>query len=1168
MFLDSEGVPMLRSWQHFQRLAPMKMARANGKSRSQLPVQLTLESLEDRALLSVAPAGAPLLAASLVRVINPNQQGSFTPPSEAVNVNGTLFFSAPNAAGVLSLWKSDGTAAGTVLVKDAWPIHLLNVQGTLYFLSAASTRGFELWKSDGTTAGTVPVLPAGEGPAGLDNSTLTAVNGTVFFTAADGAHGPALWKSDGTAAGTVPVMDFKGPGQGPYDLTNVNGTLYFGAPDGKGGSGLWKSNGTAAGAVMVADVAPSNLTAAGGTAFFTVQQGIYPGYLWKSDGTSAGTSLVVDVAPSNMIGYNGKLFFTATTTANGTELWSSNGTRSGTSLFDSVNPGPASSTPDHLTVVNGTLFFTADDGTHGRELWKTNGTTAGTLLVKDINPGPQDSIPLYPTIYRNGWPYSAGQLTAVGSELFFSADDGVHGTQLWKSDGTATGTVLVADLNTTTGILTGTAPHLELSSFPTLLTDVTGTLFFAADDGLHGRQLWKLAGAAGPVRLTDINPVTVGSKPAGMTSVNGTVFFAADDGVHGDELWKTDGTAAGTVLVKDVNPGPAGSAPVDLTAGNGTLFFLADDGSAAIHPPTGQAGIKLWKSDGTTAGTVALASFFPVPDTPGELMPADFTALAGKLFFVAADGPNHVALWKSDGTAAGTTLVKDIGSPGEYTSVSDLTVVNGTLFFSGDDGVGGLELWKSDGTTAGTGMVADVNPGPASSSPANLTRVNGTLFFTAEVGSFSELWKSNGTAAGTVLVAQFSNTPGSPNLLTDLIAVNGTLFFGAGDVLFWGPSGEQFVPNQLWKSDGTAAGTVLLASFANGIVSGQPGNALEAVNGTLFFAANDGVHGDELWKSDGTAAGTVLVKDIYPGVTQYFQGGPVFLNNSNPTNLTAGGGELFFTVSSSATGETLWQSDGSAAGTVPVSNASSPGPVLSPNGLTDVNGTLYFAGADSLHGLELWKVDKSVGTLLASGQPVQAREGQGFTGVVATFTDSNLAAAASYTATITWGDGHVSPGTVTATNNGSFTITGSHTFALAGSYPVSIRILKAGGGSVTTTSTATVAGAPFYVNRTFFRASTFRPITLGVASFVSTNPDARASQFTATINWGDSQTSTGTVAPNGKGGFVVLGSHTYLQAGSYTVGVTVTEASGRTVSVNTLATVAAAPVLDPPKTTL
>ena len=165
-------------------------------------------------------------------------------------------------------------------------------------------------------------------------------------------------------------------------------------------------------------------------------------------------------------------------------------------------------------------------------------------------------------------------LTDVGGTVFFFADDGIHGRELWKSGGTEAGTVMVKNINP------------NGSSHPGVLTDVGGTLFFVASDGTHGFELWKSDGTkAGTVMVKDVNP-DGSSSSRGLADVEGTLFFSPADGTHGRELWKSNGTRAGTVMVKDVNP--CGSSwPKALTDVGGTLFFSADDG---IH------GRELWRT--------------------------------------------------------------------------------------------------------------------------------------------------------------------------------------------------------------------------------------------------------------------------------------------------------------------------------------------------------------------------------------------------------------------------------------------------------------------------------------------------------------------------------------------------------------------------------------------
>src|SRR5262249_38132291 len=158
------------------------------------------------------------------------------------------------------------------------------------------------------------------------------------------------------------------------------------------------------------------------------------------------------------------------------------------------------------------LFFTANDGRNGRELWKSDGTARGTELVRDIDPGTS----------AFGGP---GGLAAAGGELVLSANDGGNGRALWKGEGTRGGTVVEKDIQP------GSSYGSPLGSYPHYLTNVGGTLFFAANDGTHSLELWKSDGtAAGTVLVKDINPSTAfggGSSPFELTAVGGTLYFTA-----------------------------------------------------------------------------------------------------------------------------------------------------------------------------------------------------------------------------------------------------------------------------------------------------------------------------------------------------------------------------------------------------------------------------------------------------------------------------------------------------------------------------------------------------------------------------------------------------------------------------------------------------------------
>jgi ELWxxDGT repeat protein len=184
----------------------------------------------------------------------------------------------------------------------------------------------------------------------------------------------------------------------------------------------------------------------------------------------------------------------------------------------------------------------------------------------------------------------------------------------------------------------------------------------------------------GTVIVKDIKPGSASSVPWGLINANGTLYFQADDGNSGPELWKSDGTAGGTIMVKDIKPGTNGSEPASLTNVNGTVYFQAQDGIS---------GIELWKSDGTLAGTVMLKDINPGPSWSE---PNDFTNVNGILYFYALSPTAGQELWKSDGTSAGTVMVIDIATGTNSSSPDNLTNVNGTLFFVALNG-SGRELW-------------------------------------------------------------------------------------------------------------------------------------------------------------------------------------------------------------------------------------------------------------------------------------------------------------------------------------------------------------------------------------------------------------------------------------------------------------------------------------------
>ena len=403
----------------------------------------------------------------------------------------------------------------------------------------------------------------------------------------------------------------------------------------------------------------------GSILYFRGNDGVNGDELWRSDGTEAGTYMVKDIRPGAsgsipdyMVEYNGLLLFgAAADLTSGTELWRSDGTENGTYQLKDINPGSGSSYARNFIVVGDRLFFTATTAANGWELWKTDGTAAGTVMVKDIYPGTTSSSP--------------ANLTELNGYLFFSATSSA-GSELWRSDGTDAGTVVIPSFD----------GNKTLSN-PGLLISVGSTLFFRGTDENGDIELWEVIVYSRAFVVADINP-TGSSSPYGLTDVNGTLYFIANDGTHGSELWKSDGTPAGTVMVKDILVGTGGSIGNVLTPMGDTLFFRANDGT---H------GTELWKSDGTAEGTILVADINP---GSGSSNPNYLTVSSDLFFLQASDGVHGIELWQTDGTAANTILHDIFVGPDSSNAYQTITV-NNILFFSANDGSHGVELMKIEG---------------------------------------------------------------------------------------------------------------------------------------------------------------------------------------------------------------------------------------------------------------------------------------------------------------------------------------------------------------------------------------------------------------------------------------------------------------------------------------
>lgn len=424
-----------------------------------------------------------------------------------------------------------------------------------------------------------------------------------------------------------PESNGGGTNASPRELFDYNGTLFFRANDGSSlNKGLWKSDGTPEGTVFVKNVDWSTV-------------GIYFGY--------------------NFTPFNSNLFFTggSTTFNNGTndvELWKTDGTTQGTVRVKDINPANgASSNPNNLTVLNSTtMLFQANDGAAGMELWKTDGTNEGTISVTDF-PGNANGI---------SWIKTLGGNAIMGQSIYYELGQNPNriGKEIYKTNGSVGNNVLVKEIR----------PTIK-NGVEKFAVNALGTIFFLGDDGSTGWELWKTNGtAAGTVLVKDTRPGLDSPDILRIATLGNNIFFTGT--TNGSRLWKSDGTTNGTV---EMTIGPGVFAFNDnsyITAANGLVyFFAANTNTADLYTTDGTVTTKLFDCNASLT--------FPLT------LETNFVELDGYVYF--AVGPNsspQKELWRTDGTTAGTVSVASLFTPSvNPLSVSNITLSNNKIFFSG-----------------------------------------------------------------------------------------------------------------------------------------------------------------------------------------------------------------------------------------------------------------------------------------------------------------------------------------------------------------------------------------------------------------------------------------------------------------------------------------------------
>lgn len=431
--------------------------------------------------------------------------------------------------------------------------------------------------------------------------------------------------------------------------------------------------------------------------------------------------LVSDIAafpyessPGPFCNFDGKLFFAANRYNSfmpNRELFVTDGSTGGTHLFKELVAGNTGSAPDNFIVLNGKMYFTVYNqfsNTAFEIPYVSDGTPEGTF---PLSPDPDVAV--------IGGNTNAARFifVALGDLVYFQSyePDFPYNRVLYRTDGTQAGTQIVVTMPNNSNAPTIMRGPMKLGN----------KLIFSAQVNGNGSDLYSYDPVDGSVLMIRAN--TQFFNTYGWAEYNNKLYFTGSnlfDMQNMAEPWVTDGTTAGTYEVENLN---------------------------------------------TASG---------IDSAPGS-----YEVMNGKLYFIAraTEGSNAVTLFSVEGLGL-PVAIAEIGGPTITYSHSYLYQSNGKFYFKGENTTHGAEPWQSDGTTAGTGMIKDIWSGTSGTAPHTFISYCGNVYFTAGIpaGTAQSLYKTNGTEAGTVLIPGLSGSPATAGTgVTHKAVLNDKLYFTA-----------------------------------------------------------------------------------------------------------------------------------------------------------------------------------------------------------------------------------------------------------------------------------------------------------------------------------------------------------------------------------------------------